>query len=349
MSALLFGRSSAPARVLRVRVALLGLVGGLALLLAAGLLGASYVGLLTTDVRATADLSTTGEMLAANSPVKYHGLRVGRVIAIRTGPHPSASIVLGRQYAAHIPRDVRARVLPSTLFGAEYVDLVPRGAGQLGVGSGVVIPADRSAPTLRLMDLLARTQRVLVAIRPSRLQEAIHQIAAALDGRGAALGELAARTSRLLSAWTRHRPDVAADIRLLATDTRRLAVAEPDLLAALHDSLPLAAAIVREQQSVRHVISSGSTLIGDLTPFMRTQGGRITSLLHGLAATLATYAAYAGPFSGAIATAVRVLANGAATVHHGAVRMDAAFGTAPVGPYGRGQCIRYGSLHGSNC
>ena len=88
--------------------------------------GLSYLGKVGGGVRLTAYLPTSGDSLGPASNVKYHGLVVGRVITIsgQAGQEQGAQIVLKPDQAEQIPANVTARVLPATIFGSEYVDLV---------------------------------------------------------------------------------------------------------------------------------------------------------------------------------------------------------------------------------
>ena len=85
--------------------------------------GLSYLGKVGGGVRLTAFLPTSGDSLGPASNVKYHGLVVGRVITVSGNAKQSkAEVVLKPEQAERIPANVTARVLPSTIFGSEYVE-----------------------------------------------------------------------------------------------------------------------------------------------------------------------------------------------------------------------------------
>src|SRR3546814_14448575 len=73
-------------------------------------LGGGYLGIITSDTRVEAQLTTTGDSLGVNSDVKFRGMRVGRVLEVRTGTRPSARIVLSQEHAAMIPSAVVAQI-----------------------------------------------------------------------------------------------------------------------------------------------------------------------------------------------------------------------------------------------
>ncbi|NHA01790.1 MCE family protein [Nocardioides sp. W3-2-3] len=137
MSEYLFPHARAGHGTLRLRLALAGLAGFAALGLLAGVLALQTLGVISGDVRVTVRLATVGDTLGINSDVKYNGLRVGRVVEVdpvarkaETGwDGPTAIVLVAPEHAGLIPAAVRARVLPGTLFGNEYVDLVASPAG----------------------------------------------------------------------------------------------------------------------------------------------------------------------------------------------------------------------------
>jgi ABC-type transporter Mla subunit MlaD len=132
VSEFLFPHSRVDRGTLRLRLAAVGFSGFLLLGLFTGILGLQTLGVLSGDVRVTVQLPTVGDTLGINSDVKYNGLRVGRVVNVDPGvgtdedgwDGPRAEVLVDPEHAQLIPAEVRARVLPGTLFGNEYVDLV---------------------------------------------------------------------------------------------------------------------------------------------------------------------------------------------------------------------------------
>src|SRR5690242_12448002 len=128
----------------KVAVAVAGLLvfGG-----AAAYLGLSYLGVVSRDVRVEATLPDLGDALGPGAKVRYHGIIVGRVVSVDRGSDGyRAEILVQKQHAETIPAGATARVLPSTLFGSEYVELLGRGvsAGR-HLESGDRVKADETA------------------------------------------------------------------------------------------------------------------------------------------------------------------------------------------------------------
>src|SRR5204863_1969541 len=143
----------------------------------------------------------TGDALTPGSDVKMRGVLVGRVGHIRreTGkPGADVELWLDPAKADDVPAGVTARSLPANFFGQSFVDLVPPKASTGSIQGGARIPADTSAETVELQDVFDKLYRVLSAVQPAKLATVIGALAQALDGRGAAIGNLVGKTASYL-------------------------------------------------------------------------------------------------------------------------------------------------------
>lgn len=385
MSEFLFPHSQVDGRTLRLRLAGAGLAGFLALGLLTGALGLQTLGVLSGDVRVSVQLATVGDTLGINSDVKYNGLRVGRVVDVdpvareaETGwDGPTAVALVDPEHADLIPAAVSARVLPGTLFGNEYVDLVPDTAGSARTpavtraatsrsgsrsGSvsaqgrhledGDVVPADMSKATLRLMDTFSATQRLLSAVDPAQWDVALSQLADALDGRGTELAQLVRDGDAFLGRWEKLHPQVQRDLDLLTEDTQLAAEVEPMLVSALRDSRPLARTLVQQQRATTTLLQGVSRLLGGkdgMTAFLREHGDETARMLNATAANLEVFAARYPSFALLLHKLPAVLRNGAAAVKNGRIQMEGVLAPQPLDPYDPSRpedCPSYRGLEG---
>lgn len=353
MTDFLYPHSQRSPRATRLRQLGIGALATAVFVAAAAYLGGSYIGLLTRDLSVDARLATTGDSLGVGSDVKYRGLRVGRVLEVVSGDEPSARIVLIREHADEIPADVVARVLPGTLFGNEYVELLTADGARAGAASpiadGAVIPADRSARTLRLMDTFSATQRLLVAVDPARLDAAISQLSAALDGRGDDLGRFVKEADLLLAAWSPHEETFYEDLELIARNVDTLADIEPQLVSALEDSLPVARTIAEKERATRRLLDGGTTLLTSVNGFLQDNTDTFVTMLHGAAATIEAFSQRHARFEELLRKLPPVLVNGANAIQGTAIQMNAAIGVQFPDAYDADDCPRYGHLEGKNC
>src|SRR5947209_3172558 len=71
------------------------------------------------------EVSSAGEQLNKDADVKIHGLIIGRVSGQKlVDDHVLLSLAINKGQLSKIPANVEARILPKTLFGEKYVDLV---------------------------------------------------------------------------------------------------------------------------------------------------------------------------------------------------------------------------------
>ncbi|NYG60169.1 virulence factor Mce-like protein [Nocardioides daedukensis] len=352
MSSILFPHTRLSPRMLRIRVAAIGAAAGILLLGLITWLGGGYLGIITSDTRVEAQLTTTGDSLGVNSDVKFRGMRVGRVLEVRTGTRPSARIVLMEEHAEMIPSDVVARVLPGTLFGNEYVDLVSESKDLESIEpieANSVIKADTSVETLRLMDTLSSAQRLLVALDPASMDTAISQLAQALDGRGADLAAFFDDANHLLGTFSENEELFYEDLELLHDNLGLLEEIEPQLVDAVHDSLPIARVIAKEKKTTRSLLRDTARLTSSLDGFLNAQKMSLPAILTNVAAVLEVMSDAERRFEVSLGALPSVLENGANAIKGNAIQMEAVIGLQFAEPYTSADCPRYGDLEGRNC
>lgn len=345
MSEFLFPNARAGSPALRLRLAGFGLAGLALLGLITGVLGLQTIGVLSKDVRVTVELPTVGDTLGINSDVKYDGLRVGRVVDVDPSG-PRAEVLVAPEHAALIPAEVSARVLPGTLFGNEYVDLVagPDGSPAASataataphLADGAVVPADTSQATLRLMDTFSATQRLLAAVDPAQWDVALSQLADALDGRGARIAELVRDGNGFLGRWSDLQPQLRRDLDLLTEDADLIADVEPQLVTALRDTRPLARTLVEQREATATLLSGVPALLDGkdgVTTFLRTHGEATARLLNASAANLEVFAERHPAFASLLGKLPVLLRNGADAVKNGRIQMEGVLAPQLLDPY----------------
>ena len=90
-----------------------------------------------------------------------------------------------------IPANVSARLLPKTLFGERYVDLVTPPTGAVGrhIAEGDTIGQDRTTVAIELEKVFEDLLPLLRTVQPEKLAMTLNALASALEGRGTRLGE----------------------------------------------------------------------------------------------------------------------------------------------------------------
>ena len=210
-----------------------------------------------------AEVATAGGALRSGSDVKMRGVIVGRVSEVGRSESGGVSIdiALSESDREHVPANVVARVLPATVFGTTFVDLVVRGSASAeSIEAGAVIGPDESQETLELQQALDDIDRLVDALGPSELQSAIGSAARALDGRGVQLGRTVRTVDGFLDRVNPRMSAVRADLVSLAEATRVVGEVAPDLLEATDDGLVFLDTVVTQEAALTSLISGGTDL-----------------------------------------------------------------------------------------
>lgn len=246
---------------------LLGLA--LAFALAAGvvLVYRSFRGGFSRDYSVTARIAQAGDALEVGDIVTYRDIVVGRVTGATGEADGSARLTLriDRDRAAAIPASVTAVAVPSTIFGATQVNLLPgRTTAGPGLRDGADIAADTSPAAESLQTALANAYTLLTAVRPAQLDAALSALATALDGQGGRIGELVDRADTYLETLVPMLPQLDTTITSFATVTRQLARNAPALLDSVRDLIVAAKGVVANQRAFSQLLNVAPTALDNV-------------------------------------------------------------------------------------
>ncbi|MGQ0576146.1 MAG: MCE family protein [Pseudonocardia sp.] len=269
-----------------------------------GLTIASYRGAFDDGVPVTLKVQTAGLQLNERADVKVRGLIVGEVTAITTsGAAQGADVALALDPALvdQIPAGVSARILPKTLFGEKFVQLVyPDGVTPAGVATpiaaGDVIGLDRSTEALELERTLDSLLPLLEAVEPQKVSTTLSSVSMALDGRGERLGTTLTNLQTLLDGVNPALPDLQANIRELAEFSGNLAGAAPDLLDAADAFRTPSRTVVEQRDDLRDLLVGLRGGSDDLTGFLDDNGENLIALADSARPTLQSLARYSPEF-----------------------------------------------------
>jgi phospholipid/cholesterol/gamma-HCH transport system substrate-binding protein len=247
---------------------------GLGFLLVVGALVALsiaiYTKAFTTVTEVTLRADRTGNQLNQNADVKVRGVIVGEVRQVHSRPD-GADLTLALQPGKTnlIPSDVQARILPKTLFGEKFVELVvppgslPATGTSFPVGqrirAGDVISQDRSATAIELGTVFDDLLPLLRAVDPAALNSALNSVATALDGRGAELGDNFARFRDLLVKFNPSVPMLEADLSALADVADTFNAAAPELLRTLSNQSSISNTLVAKRDPLARVLTTNES------------------------------------------------------------------------------------------
>lgn len=256
-------------------------LGGVALLAIIALLVAGAVGIYTKafrdEVFVSLRVERAGSQLTRYAPVKIRGVKVGEVNNVTTeGNGAVFELALKPDMVDKIPANVRARVVPKTLLGQRYVQLViPDDPAAQHIQAGAVIGMGRSQVAAELRTVFQETLSVLEALDPAELNATLNAIATALAGRGDEIGDTLVRLEDYLSELNPVLPTLERDLDLLADFADIYADAAPELLRVLDNTTFTANTIIEERTTIDVFLRDVTTLAGVGRQFLLATGQRI--------------------------------------------------------------------------
>ncbi len=273
------------------------------LLVVASLIGlsiASFQKVFTDVVMVSLRTDRIGSQLQEASDVKLRGLVVGEVREIRTtGDGAVLALALKPEMVGQIPADVSARLLPKTLFGERYVDLVPREDGAASgarasraIRAGDVIGQDRTTVAIELERVFADLLPLLRTVQPEKLAATLNALATTLDGRGTRLGQNLVLVDRYFKELNPHLPALQADISGLADLASTYAVAAPELVRAAKALVTTNTTIVQKQDSLRGFFAGTAGFANTTANFLDRNGDRLIQAGRVGRPSLALFAKY---------------------------------------------------------
>ena len=347
----LFGNANAPRRELtRRELAIQGLAGLAFVTVVLVLLTLNATGKFSGAPRVTAELDNVGASVYKGSDVKVQGVIVGKVTGFEAREGGATlELTLEDHQLKGIPDNVVARVLPATVFGTSFVDLVVHGQPNPGrLTDGAVIEQDTTQETLEFQQALDDIDGLVKALGPAELNNALTAIAQALDGRGAQLGETIDLADSLLARLNGEMPLIRRDLNLLATNMRIVETNAPDLLNAVSDGLVVARTIVDQQGQITALLTGGLALAEDASAFIDARGESLVKAIQQAAVVVdAVYdnrrSGIVGAFDANTFTGTRL----PSVLHQRGVFLEGDVLVNPPPYYDAGDCPTYGSLRGS--
>jgi len=274
------------------------LLGGVLLVVAAHFVAvtiAVYQQDFTPVVHVTLDTDHAGNQLDTGADVKVRGVVVGEVRAISaTGSGARLALGIQPDKVPLLPANVSAELLPTSLFGERYVQLVlpahPDGARLV---AGSVISQDRSSSAIELEQVFRDLLPLLQDVQPQKLAVTLSAVSQALQGRGTELGQTLVRLNTYLQQVTPQLPALDDDIMQFAAVADAYAQSTPDILRALADFTVTSATIAAQRTRLAQLLQSVTASATTLTAFLQANGDNIIRLSAVSKPTLDLLARYA--------------------------------------------------------
>jgi phospholipid/cholesterol/gamma-HCH transport system substrate-binding protein len=257
--------------------------------------------------------------LRADNPVRVAGVAVGKVTSIDLVDSRHAKVTFTANRNQTLTTRTNAVVRYANLLGQRYLALTRAGSGpEHLLAPGGTIPDTRTAPALSLTDLFNGFRPLFSALTPDQVNELSEDIIDVLQGQGARLQDLVARTADLAGNFAQRDQTFSTVLdsltELLGTvsqhdnELANMVTSLHGLTDQLHSEGP---AIVGSLHGVDQLIGSVSNLFQKLDrhnlPGDLADAAALTKVLAGHTATVQQLVA---GFAKAFQTFARVSQNG---------------------------------------
>jgi phospholipid/cholesterol/gamma-HCH transport system substrate-binding protein len=237
---------------------------GVAMLVVAGLFVALCLAYFNQAFRPVSKvslhISRSGLQLLPGSDVKVRGLIIGDVSSITSdGNGAVIHLRLDPKRVQRLPDNVSARLLPKTIFGEKYVDLVlPTTPSGRHLADGDVIPEDRSQTALEINQALDDLLPMLRSVQPAKLNATLTALATALSGKGEQVAHTLEQLDGYFGQVNPHLPTLQHDIQALVGVATTYDEAAGSLLEALRNLTVTADTVVDRQQQLKAFLADVS-------------------------------------------------------------------------------------------
>ncbi|WP_107291924.1 MCE family protein [Streptomyces ambofaciens] len=244
------------------------------------------------------EAASVGNEMHLGAEVKLRGVVVGEVREIdATDDGARLTLALRPGALADIPADVRAQMLPTTLFGERFVALVPPASPSAQpLAAGAVIPQDRSASAVELQEVLDNVLPMLTAVQPQKLSATLSAVSQALEGRGDRLGDTLTLLDSHLREFNPQLPTLNRDLKELVKVSHVYADSAPDILTALTDFTTTSGTLAEKESELAGTFGATTGTAEDLTAFLRQNRDNIIRLSASSRPTLELLAEYSSAF-----------------------------------------------------
>ncbi len=244
-----------------------------------GLSIATFEKVFTDIVPVTLRTDRIGSQLKSGSDVKIRGLIVGEVRDISADDTGATlALALDPALATQVPSNVSARLLPKTLFGERFVDLVEAPTAARPLRAGDVIPQDRTSVAIELEQVFDDLLPLLRAVKPEKLAATLNALATTLDGRGEQIGDNIVLVDSYFRQINPKMPVIQADISGLADLASTYEVAGPELLRAAKALLTTNATIVEKKDELAGFLAGTAGFANHAAGFLEANQDRLIQL-----------------------------------------------------------------------
>lgn len=211
----------------------------------------------------TIQSTRAGLLMDVGGEVKLRGVQIGRVASIQSdGTGAKIKLAIDSDRMKLIPANVRAQIIPPTVFGAKYVDLIPSEDQYGTIATNGVVTADHV--TVEVNSAFEHLIRLLKAAQPAKVNATLNALAGALNGNGTRIGNSIEQLKSYLGSINPVLPVLADDISRSKGVLRSYDRLAPGLLDIVRNTTVTSETLVDQQRGLTNLLSSFGTAAGNV-------------------------------------------------------------------------------------
>jgi virulence factor Mce-like protein len=245
------------------------------------------------DVKLTGTKS--GLALPQRADVKLRGMIVGVVRDVRV-ENGETEMTLGMdpKLIDRVPRNVRAEIIPKTLFGEKYISLVPTSPTSEHLRAGDTI--SNAVVPIEFEKFFNDVYPLLTAVPPEKVAYTLTALANSLEGRGNSLGQTLEESNDYLKKLNPDNQQAISDIVALGRVSKTYAGEMDDFGRLLRNSARVSETVVDKKSDLKDFFKVADELAVVLRRFLDAAGDDIISTSHHSVRPLEVGAEYSSMF-----------------------------------------------------
>jgi phospholipid/cholesterol/gamma-HCH transport system substrate-binding protein len=259
---------------------------------------AFYQKVFTPVAMVTLETDRIGNQLTPPADVKVNGVIVGEARSVTSSSSGAeVRLAISPDHLDDIPRNVEARLLPKTLFGEKYVELVlPDAPVEQRLADGDVIAQDSSETAREFGTALDNLLPMLQTLKPEVVSTTLNAVSSSLRGRGDRIGGNLVLAGEYFREFNPELPRLEENFRGTADFADTLTAATPDILSLLDDLSAVNRNLVRDQAALDRFLRETAGVSGTIEDFVRENEDRFVRLAAEGRAPLELFATYSPSF-----------------------------------------------------
>jgi phospholipid/cholesterol/gamma-HCH transport system substrate-binding protein len=243
--------------------------------------------------RITVITTDLGNALASDADVKVRGIIIGEVRGFTPQDGQVAiDLAIDADQMKLIPANATVRLMPKTLFGERYVEVVIPEDAAPPIEPGGVLLQDTSGNTIDAAKMYDTFHDLLTAVPPQDLAVTLGALNQAFSGRGEKLGNMIDRFTEMVTGYNRELPNLEQTLQDFATFADTYSEAGPLLLQALDDFHTTNRTIIDDRPAIDGMLESVRIASSDARSFLNVNGDRLVSITADSRETLEVFARY---------------------------------------------------------